>query len=60
MLVWVEDLVHYWHGLPEVSSSHCSTLSQQELPVPLLFESQPLDITFRLLAVQFVTRLRLC
>lgn len=41
------------HDLPEVSSSHCSTLSQQELPVPLLFESQPLDVSFRLVGVQF-------
>lgn len=41
------------HDLPEVSGSHCSILSQQGLPVPLLFESQPLDVSFRLVAVQF-------
>lgn len=33
--------------------SHRSTLSKQELPVPLLFESELLDVTFRLLALQF-------
>lgn len=41
------------HDLPEVSSSHCSTLSQQGLPMPFLSESQPLDVSFRLVAVQF-------
>lgn len=41
------------HDLPEVSSSHWSTLRQQGLPVPFLFESQPLDVSIRLMAVQF-------
>lgn len=39
------------HDFVEVSSSHCSTLSQQELPEPLFFGSQPLDVSFRLVAV---------
>lgn len=45
--------MRYWHGITELSSSHCSTLSQQELPVPLLFESQPRDVTCSLPAAQF-------